>query len=89
MSAPPRFTDLPSWFHCEEVSPGIHRITEPYYREDYRCNIYVIPGREQDIVLDTGLGLAPLRLFIQALAPNPLLVSSHSHYDHIGSNFRI
>ena len=71
----------------QEVADGMFHVWEPCYREDYRCNIYVVRGRECDIVIDTGLGLASLRAFLEPLAPDPLLVSSHAHYDHIGGNF--
>lgn len=82
-----RWTTRPDWFALDDVGEGILRVTEPCYREDYRCNIYLVKGRDRDIVIDTGLGLASLREFLRPLSPDPLLVSSHSHYDHIGSNW--
>jgi glyoxylase-like metal-dependent hydrolase (beta-lactamase superfamily II) len=82
-----QYTALPDWFARQEVAFGIFHIWEPYYRDDYRCNIYVIPGTEGDLVLDTGLGLGALRPYLATLAPSPLLVLSHGHYDHIGSAF--
>ncbi len=82
-----RYTDRADWFTLETVGEGVHRITETWYRDDYRCNIYVIGGERRNLVIDTGLGLAPLRPLVEALAPDPLLVSSHAHYDHIGGNF--
>jgi glyoxylase-like metal-dependent hydrolase (beta-lactamase superfamily II) len=83
----PRYTDIADWFECEEVVARIFRIRERYYREDYRCNIYVVKGMTRDLIVDTGLGLASLRDFARPLAAAPLLVLSHSHYDHIGSAF--
>jgi glyoxylase-like metal-dependent hydrolase (beta-lactamase superfamily II) len=82
-----RYTGRDDWFTMEQVGEGIHRLIETWYRDDYRCNIYVIQGERRDLVIDTGLGLAPLRPSVEALAPDPLLVSSHGHYDHIGGNF--
>lgn len=82
-----RFTTRPDWFAQAEVGDGIFHITEPCYRADYRCNIFVVKGSKRDIVIDTGLGLASLRSFIAPIAAKPLLVCSHSHYDHIGSNW--
>jgi glyoxylase-like metal-dependent hydrolase (beta-lactamase superfamily II) len=83
----PRYTDIADWFECEEIVPRIHRIRERYYREDYRCNIYVVKGMTRDLIIDAGLGLASLREFTRPLTAAPLLVLSHSHYDHIGSAF--
>ena len=82
-----RFTEHPDWFACREVADGIFHVWEPDYRDDYRCNIYVMRGSAGDLVLDAGLGLGSLRRFLAALAPDPLLVLSHGHYDHIGSSF--
>ncbi|HEV7302316.1 MAG TPA: MBL fold metallo-hydrolase [Tepidisphaeraceae bacterium] len=82
-----RYTTLPDWFTATEVGPGVVRINEPYYRQDYRCNILLIKGHDRDLLIDTGLGLGNLRQFLRPMSENPLLICSHSHYDHIGSNF--
>jgi glyoxylase-like metal-dependent hydrolase (beta-lactamase superfamily II) len=82
-----RYTTLPDWFTIDEVGPGVFLINEPHYRPDYRCNIWLIKGRDRDVVIDTGLGLGNLRAFLAPRSPSPALVASHSHYDHIGSNF--
>lgn len=83
-----RFTERPDWFQREEVGDGIFRVTETHYREDYRCNIYVVLGTQNDIVIDSGLGLGDLREYLRPLTESPLLVSSHAHYDHMGSNWQ-
>ena len=76
-----------SWFSRREVAHNIWHVTEPSYRADYRCNIFLVQGRDYDIVIDSGLGLASLREFIAPLSENPVLVASHAHYDHLGSNW--
>lgn len=83
-----RYTSFPDWFTIAEVGQGIFLINEPYYRPDYRCNIYLVKGSKRDIVIDTGLGLGDLRAFLRPYTDDPLLICSHSHYDHIGSNFQ-
>ncbi len=83
-----RLTTLPDWFTIAEVGPGVFLINEPYYRADYRCNILLIKGARRDVVIDTGLGLGDLRLFLKPHSNDPLLICSHSHYDHIGSNYQ-
>lgn len=82
-----RFTDQPDWFVQQELAEGVFHVWEPAYREDYRCNMYVVKGSSSDLVLDAGLGLGSLRAFLAPFAPDPLLVLSHGHYDHIGSAF--
>lgn len=82
-----RFTNCEDWFEIEEVAPGISRITERYYAPAMRCNIYLVRGSERDLVLDTGLGLGSLAELLGNRARSPLVVLSHSHYDHIGGAF--
>jgi glyoxylase-like metal-dependent hydrolase (beta-lactamase superfamily II) len=82
------FTDRTDWFQMKEVEDGIFHIWEPHYRADYRCNIYLVKGSQRDMIIDTGLGLASLKDFVAPISTNPLLVCSHSHYDHMGSNWQ-
>ena len=76
-----------TWFAAREVFPGVVHIEETAYRADYRCNIFLIRGRDFDLVLDSGLGLFSLREFLEPLNVRPILVASHAHYDHLGSNW--
>lgn len=75
------------WFTRREVAQGIWHIEEPAYRADYRCNIFLVQGRDCDIIIDSGLGLASLRKFISSISVDPILIASHAHYDHLGSNW--
>lgn len=84
---PHRYTEIPNWFVRREVDDNVFHVYEPYYRNDFRCNIYVIRGSKDAITLDSGLGLSPLKDFLNDIVQDPLLVSSHGHYDHIGGNF--
>ena len=81
-----RYSTLSDWFAIEQVGSGVFRISEPYYRAGYRCNIYLVRGTDRDLLIDTGLGLGNLQQFLGPHSPDPLLVCSHSHYDHVGSN---
>lgn len=83
----PRFTQRTDWFQIGEVGDGVFHIEEPFYRADYRCNIFLVKGRSGDVVIDSGLGLASLCSFLAPYSENPVLIASHSHYDHLGSNF--
>jgi len=75
------------WFEIAEVASGVWRVNEPGYSPDMRCNIYLIQGRDRDLVIDTGLGLGSLTGFLAGRARSPLLILSHAHYDHIGSAY--
>lgn len=83
---PMRQTTLANWFTTDDLGDGVHRVVEPAYRADYRCNIYLIRGSRRDAVIDTGLGFASLRAFLKPLSPDPILIASHAHYDHLGGN---
>lgn len=75
------------WFARREVAPGLWHIEEPFYNADYRCNIFLVKGRDADLVIDSGLGVAPLRPFLADISAAPILVASHGHYDHLGGNW--
>src|SRR5580693_7839388 len=82
---PVQWSSILDWYEIEEVLPRVWRVRERYYREDYRCNIYVIKGMTGDLVIDAGLGLASLAQFLMPVTAVPTLVLTHAHYDHIGS----
>jgi glyoxylase-like metal-dependent hydrolase (beta-lactamase superfamily II) len=85
MTTKPQYTQITDWYEIDEVAPRVFRVRERYYREDYRCNIYVIKGMVRDIVVDAGLGLASLTDFVRTVSRAPQLILTHAHYDHIGS----
>ncbi|NGO68492.1 MBL fold metallo-hydrolase [Streptomyces boncukensis] len=73
------------WFTLSEEYGGVAGYTEPHVHPLLRANIWHIPGRDRDLVVDSGCGIAPLadrlpRLF----AHTPALVLTHSHLDHMG-----
>jgi glyoxylase-like metal-dependent hydrolase (beta-lactamase superfamily II) len=73
------------WFVRETVGQGITLLLEPHVHPLLRCNVWHVEGRDLDLVVDTSLGLAPLRHLVErALAKGMLAVATHSHGDHIG-----
>jgi len=73
------------WYKVRHVSDGISHIYERYVGDWLRCNIWHIRGRERDILIDSGMGMRPLKTDIAALAERPVTaISSHAHFDHIG-----
>jgi len=50
-----------------------------------RVASYLIVGRDRAVLLDAGMGVAPLRPLVESLTDKPLTVLlSHAHFDHIG-----
>lgn len=73
------------WFGRTAVGDGITWLTEPHAHRLLRCNIWHVRGRDRDLLVDTGLGIASLRDEISDLLDHPLIsVATHVHYDHVG-----
>lgn len=74
-----------NWFATRKISDDLYCINEIHYWEWNRANIWLIKGQTQDLLIDTGLGVASLRRYIATLIDKPLLaVASHVHFDHAG-----
>ena len=80
--------DLPvadPWFVVERVDDGITLISEPHVHPLLRCNVWHVRGRDLDLVVDTSLGLRPLRHLVEhELDHEVLAVATHVHADHVG-----
>lgn len=75
-----------SWFNTYRLTDTVSRIEEPHVHEMLRANIWHIQGRDRDLIVDAGLGVASLQEHLPELfANNPVLVITHAHLDHIGS----
>jgi glyoxylase-like metal-dependent hydrolase (beta-lactamase superfamily II) len=74
-----------AWFTTRKVGHALFLVNEMHYWEWNRANIWLIKGRRQDVLFDTGLGVASLRRHLAELIDGPLLaISSHIHFDHAG-----
>ncbi len=74
------------WFAFERVSDDITRIWEPHAIRLMQCNIWHVRGRDRDLLIDTGFGVASLHAAAQHLFDKPLsAVATHAHLDHVGS----
>ena len=74
------------WFTRRSLGEGLTFLTEPHAHPLLRCNIWHVRGRDRDLLVDTGLGIASLRNEIADLLDHPLVaVATHVHYDHVGS----
>jgi glyoxylase-like metal-dependent hydrolase (beta-lactamase superfamily II) len=73
------------WFSTQRIQDDLYLITEPHYYWYNRANLWLIKGRKQDLLIDTGLGVSSLRQHIASLLDKPLLaIASHIHFDHSG-----
>jgi glyoxylase-like metal-dependent hydrolase (beta-lactamase superfamily II) len=76
------------WFAFETVGDGITRIWEPFVHDFMQANVWHIRGRDADLLVDAGMGVADLAGALAArgvTAQRPLLlVLTHCHADHAG-----
>jgi len=76
-----------SWFELHRIDDDITLIFEPHVVPFLRCNIWHVRGRDRDLVIDTGMGIASLRAFAKDILTKPATaVATHAHIDHIGNH---
>ncbi len=74
----------PSWFTARKVADGTWCISD--HGSD---NMYLAEGKEKALLIDTGLGVAKLNIFIKTLTTLPVIVvNTHGHPDHAGGNYQ-
>lgn len=74
-----------SWFEHERIDDGVIRILEPHVDPFLRANLFLVRGRERDLLVDSGLGIASLREGLSDLFERPVVVvATHRHFDHVG-----
>ena len=73
------------WYEIKKVSNDLFFIREKYVAKWLRCNVWLIKGRDRNLVIDSRMGLSPLKPHLLALGGWPLTaVMTHCHLDHIG-----
>ena len=67
------------------ISDRISLIQETGVANFMRCNIWHVRGRNFDLVIDTGMGLDPLKQWIMSCTDKPVkAIVTHCHFDHSG-----
>src|SRR5260221_14161219 len=70
------------------IDDAITLLWEPHVIPLMRCNIWHVRGRDRDLLVDTGMGIASLREAARHLLEKPVIaVATHTHADHIGGHF--
>ncbi|MEQ9488487.1 MAG: MBL fold metallo-hydrolase [Alphaproteobacteria bacterium] len=74
-----------TWFSHRAFDDDITLIWENFAAPWMRCNIWHVRGRDRDLVIDTGMGVKPLKAEVARLSDRPLTaISTHAHFDHMG-----
>jgi glyoxylase-like metal-dependent hydrolase (beta-lactamase superfamily II) len=78
--------DSIGWFATERLPDRVTRIWEQRIKPEFGANMWLVEGRDHNLLIDGGFGLAPLREHVPRLVDKPVIaVATHSHCDHIGS----
>ena len=73
-------------FTTLHLSDRISLIQETGVANFLRCNIWHVRGRDCDLVIDTGMGLGPLKDWVRQTSDRPLkAICTHCHFEHMGS----
>jgi len=75
------------WFETRRIDGDITLLWEPHVVPLMRCNIWHVRGRDRDLMIDTGLGVASLREAARHLLDKPVTaIATHTHSDHVGNH---
>ena len=81
------FVAASDWYESFSINDSITLIREKYVALWLRCNIWHIRGKNYDPLIDSGMGLKPLKQEIATVTENPItVISTHCHFDHIGGS---
>lgn len=70
------------WFGIKEVEDNIWIVEERGHVQSFLIN-----GKARSALIDTGMGFRDIRIAVESLAHEDILVlNTHWHYDHIGGN---
>ncbi|MCP4724307.1 MAG: MBL fold metallo-hydrolase [bacterium] len=73
------------WFEVYKLPGNIFAIYEPNQFEEIIS--YLVQGEDKALLIDTGLGIGNMQLLVSELTDLPVIVvNTHTHFDHIGSN---
>lgn len=77
-------TQAVGWFATRELDHGVWLIAEPTH-----VNSFLVAGYERAVLIDSGLGIADIRLIVKSLTDLDVMVANtHHHWDHVGGNDR-
>ncbi|WP_341677989.1 MBL fold metallo-hydrolase [Niveibacterium sp. SC-1] len=75
------------WYRRLDLENGVTRFWEPHVHPLEQANFWHIRGRDRDLLIDSGMGVVPLRASFPDLfdGRDVIAVATHTHIDHIGA----
>ena len=72
-----------NWFTVDEIDRDTFIISEYKHWEETHC--YLLCGRNEALLIDTGLGVSDLGSVVKELTTLPVMTAiTHAHWDHMG-----
>ena len=72
-----------AWFYTRRIGRGAWLIAEPQH-----VYTWLVEGDDRAVILDTGMGILPIRPVAEQLTSKPIsVVNTHYHFDHIGGDW--
>ncbi|MCO7124377.1 MBL fold metallo-hydrolase [Sporolactobacillus shoreicorticis] len=73
------------WFTVEKIDTHTYAISE--YGHWEHVHAYLLIGRKQAALIDTGIGIGDISFVVEQLTQLPVIVlTTHVHWDHIGGH---
>lgn len=73
------------WFQRIPHEHGVTQLVEPHVHPLIRGNVWHVRGRDRDLVVDTGVGIASVSEALSDILDRSVVcVATHVHYDHVG-----
>jgi glyoxylase-like metal-dependent hydrolase (beta-lactamase superfamily II) len=84
---PYRYPIADAWYRRLDMDHGVVRLWEPHVHPLEQANFWHIRGRDRDLLIDSGMGIVPLRESFPDLFGNREIIAfaTHTHIDHIGA----
>jgi len=77
------------WYQTHALDARTWLIAEPHVHPIFSANMHLVLGRDADLLIDSGMGVAPLKPVVDGLRGDPakplICLSTHTHVDHIGA----
>lgn len=75
------------WYNRLDLDNGVTRFWEPHVHPLEQANFWHIRGSKRDLLIDSGMGVVPLRSSFPDLFGDKeiIAVATHTHIDHIGA----
>lgn len=75
------------WYERLDLENGVTRFWEPHVHPLEQANFWHIRGSERDLLIDSGMGIVPLRPSFPDLfgGKEVIALATHTHIDHIGA----